>query len=398
MKTKHFGSLLALLFMCATFWGACQKDDDTPDPADTSPIQLNCDDFKSAMTLEDDPDRPVDYTVTCLMDIEAPITIQPGVVVQFEADAGWYVRNNGSLRAVGTDGARIELTGTASTPGAWKGLLFDSEESRNQLSYVDIRYAGGGAFNSNGDLAALVLWNATSLALDHISIQQSASKGISAIYGAANWSLTQSRITGCADAPVVCLLNYLSVFDNTNDFTGNAADHILLDLATNSLTTDLTWKKSSVPYRVTSTFNLFTELTLENADVVIEAGTQIQMEDGTGLRVDRNSSLQALGTADAPIQFSGVTPSAGAWSAIYFDANATLSNELRHVNIRHAGAELDNEKSAVLMRVNPTLRLDHVNFTDIDGCSIYNKDVQLNPNLTTSNLTHTNTTGEFCND
>lgn len=393
MKTSTSLLGLYLLSFVVFSFSSCKKEKvDEP----LGPIVLDCDAFKSAQSLTDDPDRAVDYFIDCVMDVEADVTVGAGVVIEFGSEAGVSVGSTGSFSVNGSSADPVVLRGENPVNGYWKGILFDSGNLKNKLHHVTLSHAGSSAFNSNGDQAAVVIWADTKLDIQNCSITQSGNHGISAIYTNSDWSISNSRIVSCENAPAVFLAPYLASFDGSNSFTGNANDYLLIDLATQSITSDLTWKKASVPYRVTSTYNFFFELTLEEADVTVEAGTTVMFEEGTGLRIDANSSLRAEGTASEPITFTGSTESAGSWKTIYFDDPNTTSNLLRHVNVNYAGADFDGDRSGILMRVNPTLELDHVTFNDIAGCSVYNLDVALNPNLTHSNLVHNNTGGTLC--
>ncbi|MEO1714491.1 MAG: hypothetical protein AAFU60_14255, partial [Bacteroidota bacterium] len=75
-----------------------------------------------------------------------------------------------------------------------KGLLVDSEAAGNTLEFVDIRGGGGGAFNSNNDISALVIWADTKLTIRSCQILESGGYGISAIYTNSNWSIEESLV------------------------------------------------------------------------------------------------------------------------------------------------------------------------------------------------------------
>lgn len=393
MKLKQ--SLLGLIFICtgAFLANSCKKDDGI----NLDPIELDCDHFKTGQTLTDDPDRDVDYLITCVMDVEADIVVKAGVVIQFAENAGINVTETGSFNAVGTSDNRVRLEGSSSEKGFWKGILFNSNSPNNLLKHVVVNHAGGSSFNTNDDKAAVIIWADAQLDIQNCNIGNSANYGISAIYTNSNWSISSTRIQQCDKAPAVFLPPYLASFDGSNNFNGNPENYLLVDLGTEPVTSSLTWRKGTIPYRITSTFSLFKELTVENAILNIEPGTEIQFEDNTGLWIDETASLMAKGTASEPITFRGVNQTAGSWTAIYFDGNTTQS-EISHATVSHAGQTLDYENSGILMRINPPLTLSNITFNDISGCSVFNKDVALNPNLTTSNLTHNNTAGSLCHE
>lgn len=397
MKTST-SFLATLLFTGAVFFFSSCKDKNDPDGVDPGPIQLDCDHFKTAQTLTDDPERAVDYYVNCVMDVEAAIVVGAGVVIEFAQDAGINVTETGSFNASGTAASRISFTGENKDVGSWKGILFNSNDTNNRLQYVNISHAGGAAFNTNNDIASVIIWADTKLEIDHCTISEGGNYGVSAIYTNSNWNISESTISSCNNAPAIFLAPYLASFDGSNEFAGNANDYLLIDLATQSITSDLAWKKSSVPYQVTSTFSFFNELTIDNSTVTMEPGVSVAFEDGTGMMVEDDATLIANGTSSEPINFTGVTETAGSWTSIYFNANASTNNAISNATISYAGAELDGENSGVLMRVNPVLSLENIIFNDIAGCSVFNKDVALNPNLNSSNLTHNNTLGTLCHE
>ncbi|MEL7222910.1 MAG: hypothetical protein AAGJ93_16430, partial [Bacteroidota bacterium] len=152
MKYLQF-FFFSTLFSASLFWSACEEDPLIEPPIETAPTTLACDFFSSgtAQTLTNDPNKPVDYIVNCVMDLEVAVDIEPGTVVEFAAGAGWYVRPSGSLKAVGTAANPITLNGMTATAGYWKGILFDSDNPNNRLEFIDISHYVGGTFNTNAD-------------------------------------------------------------------------------------------------------------------------------------------------------------------------------------------------------------------------------------------------------
>lgn len=62
-------------------------------------------------------------------------------------------------------------------------------------------------------------------------------------------------------------------------------------------------------------------------------------EHGAGLTVDDGGSLNASGTADAPILFTGVDPHPGHWDGIWYRDSEHPSNRLEHAVIEYGGQE-----------------------------------------------------------
>jgi hypothetical protein len=75
-----------------------------------------------------------------VFDIGAPLTIQAGARLEFEANSGFRVLSTGSLKTEGTATARVTLTAKSATPGYWKGVALMS--LTNSISSTDITFAG----------------------------------------------------------------------------------------------------------------------------------------------------------------------------------------------------------------------------------------------------------------
>ncbi|MBN1219535.1 MAG: DUF11 domain-containing protein [Anaerolineae bacterium] len=79
------------------------------------------------------------YTVTGLVQVQAVLTIQPGVVVSFADGAQLVIETGGRLEAVGSAGQPIRFT--AANPGscAWEGI--DLKSNDNTVRYAWFEYA-----------------------------------------------------------------------------------------------------------------------------------------------------------------------------------------------------------------------------------------------------------------
>ncbi len=75
-----------------------------------------------------------------------------------------------------------------------------------------------------------------------------------------------------------------------------------------------------------------------NADLVIEPGVCIEFTANSGLFINNSGSIQASGTATAPIKFTGVQKVSGFWRGIQVRAN-DVRNELNHAIVEYAGSD-----------------------------------------------------------
>lgn len=382
-------------------FASCNPKDNNPAP-DTNAIVLDCDYFKQNRILTDHSERPVDYYINCVMDATANIVVEPGVVIEFGPDAGIIVEG-GSLKATGTATNKIVFTGQQKVKGSWKGILYNSNNTDNELAYVDISYAGGASFNANNDKASLILWSDTKLRIDHVNIKNSASAGISATYTNANFSLDNTVINNCNDYPILILPSYMNKMNKTCDLTNNASgkDYVLVQINTNAINQSMTWRNISVPYRVSSNYQHYKDIVIDEGDVTIEPGAHIVFEEGNGMVINQNASLKAIGTSDAngKVQFSGAIPIAGSWKGIYFRFTSSPLNTITNAVIKHAGKKIEGGDGAISMWADPTLTVSNVSFIDIDACAMYNYKTIDNPNLIQSNnTTQAVTGGLLCHD
>lgn len=395
MRKYNFLLILLTTVGFSLFFTACTEDE-VVTPQLTP---LACDYFNTDRILVDDPDLAVDYIIDCVMDVNADVVIQPGVVIEFAADAGLYVRETGSLSAVGTASAPITLTGTTKAAGSWKGILFNSNNVLNRLEFTDINFAGSGEFNSNGDIAAVVIWGDARLSMHACSITASDNYGITAIYNGSNFSVTETTITDCNNAPINMLPDYVDALDGSNLLMGNAEDFITMDISFGNITTDKTMVRSSVPYKAYQGSPLFNVFTINGGNFTINPGVTIFFDGPIGFEINEDASLIAAGTVTNPITFTSEIMQAGAWAGIYFDRTNNVLNRIENAIISYAGADLwgyNGESAGVLMWGNPTVALNNVSFDTIDGCAIFNFDTAANPNLNTNNISQNNTLGLEC--
>ncbi len=76
--------------------------------------------------------------------IKSGLVIDPGALFKMEANT--FIRisyPNGYLTAEGTADARIAFEGLVNDMGFWKGIVFNSADSRNKMNYCTVAHGGG---------------------------------------------------------------------------------------------------------------------------------------------------------------------------------------------------------------------------------------------------------------
>ncbi|WP_176955860.1 right-handed parallel beta-helix repeat-containing protein [Catalinimonas alkaloidigena] len=378
---------------------ACKKENVEPV---AEPLTLECDLVAKgeSLTLED-RGAGVDYIASCVVNVRGDLTLAPGVVIQFASDAGLRIYEDGSIQAAGTEEKPIVLTGEDQLPGAWKGVISYSADVKNELRHCTIEYAGGGAFNSNGNEAALILWSGTKLRMSDCTITGSAAYGIDATYSNYDVTIDNTTITQC-EMPMYISAPIAGHISGGN-FTGNATDaiRVLGSKGGHRLVEDQTWKALSAPYRVSAEGD---DLQLGAATLTLEPGVTIEFENGTGIQIGESdaSSLVAVGSVIAPITFTGVNKVAGSWGGLEFRFTKSPQNRIQNAVIEYAGSA--KWPGAIYMWSNPALSVTNTTFRHIGTCVFYdapkpnyNPGSQTqNPNLGYDSITTESVGGTYC--
>jgi plastocyanin len=106
------------------------------------------------------------------------VTISAGTTLEFTANSSIEVgTDSAALIASGQSDNVITMTGVQQTAGFWKGILFDSTNVLNELTYVVVEYGGGENWSVTGEAANVTLDNDAKLSLTNCTIRDSAGWG-----------------------------------------------------------------------------------------------------------------------------------------------------------------------------------------------------------------------------
>ncbi len=95
------------------------------------------------------------------------LTLEPGVVMEFEANTGIDVKSGSALIARGTATQPIQFIGATAVAGFWDGIYFNNTQNPlNELTHVDISYAGG-----DSDIGAISMWASSNLTLSEVRLR-----------------------------------------------------------------------------------------------------------------------------------------------------------------------------------------------------------------------------------
>jgi hypothetical protein len=271
----------------------------------------------------------VDYHLTGKTDVDAELTLAPGVTLTFPADAQLYVSDTGTLKAIGTELEPITFTGLLKTPGFWKGIQFTFNHTDNVMDHTIVEY-GGGSSNSNANVG--VFGQDGKLTISNSILRYSLANGFSFYSGI---DLSMSNVTSTENnQPGRVDINDIGLLDSNSTYSGNSDDRVFIE--STSLSDNQTIHHLDVPYFFTATMDVTV-----NAALTIEPGTEIQFNADGGLNVSDTGTLVANGTAQEPITFTGVQKTKGYWTGIQhtFSNNG---NSIDHAIIEYAGAPSGN--------------------------------------------------------
>ncbi|MEM6523124.1 MAG: hypothetical protein AAF693_05015 [Bacteroidota bacterium] len=318
----------------------------------------------------------VDYVVRGFLDVDAALTVDPGVLVHFEQDGGLEVTSSGSLRAVGTASDSIIFTGATETPGFWRGLLFtDSDNNINEFTYCRISY--GGSNDLSGELGKAnvgfgYFLNPSRIKFNNTLIRHADGKGI-AMDHRTNGRFPEfgnNRISN--NEEIAMIINVISAGDleGTTEYSDNGTDavEILSKNSTKSLENDATWPvlSNGVPYQIEANI-------IVNADLILEAGAILEFGSDKFMRVDDDGSLLAVGSMTDRIVFTGKTKTKGFWRGLYFEDSNNVINELTFVTIEYGGSsnltsQLEKTNFGIGYFLNPSkLKMSNVISRESDG-------------------------------
>lgn len=264
------------------------------------------------------------------------LTIDPGTIIEFEADGEIRLTDRGGFTADGTEEEPIIFTGTNEQPGWWNAIYFEEPSaSVNILNHVTVEYAGGTEYHNSGSGNVVVgrqFMEDASVEITNSTIRQSDSNGI---WVRSNGDLPEfgnNSFEGNAEAAVSIASNRVHRLDSESSYSGGEDTYIYVRSGSDIESEDVAWTALDAPYRVSSG-------TIEVLGVVltIDPGSTLQFESNGQLRINENGGLVAAGTQNEPIIFTATNEQPGWWDGIYLEESSYAGNELNYATVEYAG-------------------------------------------------------------
>ncbi len=426
MKSSKL-TILTLLFLVTIFLFNCKSDDENTLGSgltdDTIKISDDIDEDLRLTNIVSDPNQ-ADYLVTNLIDINKVLTIDPGVVIAFEANAGFNIEgiiDTGVLIAKGTASDPITFTGKNKTKGFWRGIRFFTNDVRNELDHVIVEYAGSDNIldDIKGSVKAAIGLNyepgnfISSVKLTNSTIRENDGYGLAVEQECNLRTFKNNQFSNNSEASVLLTPPSVYSLDIDSKYSGsNGYDGIEIHSNSSSATklrNDAIWLsfKDGSSYYVSSSIEIESMLTImPGAIFEFEANTALTFkQDFTG---PDDGILIAKGTTENPIIFTSINKTQGYWKGIIIQSDSNL-NHIDNCIIEYGGSDpIDNNNYGGNINIDlirgyniPKLKIANSKILQSGGCGIVIDtsieelpDLFLNEN---NNNYKDNVDGEICN-
>jgi hypothetical protein len=266
------------------------------------------------------------YKICADIDINAVLTVEPGVTFIMCSGASIEVTNSGALKAIGTAAAPIVFKGEVASSGYWDGIRISSNNPNNQFDHVMVSdggtyWAWAYALVYLPDGGQLNIKNSTISNADNIGLYASNTATLPTF---ENNTFSNNTIVGLnISARQIGSLDAASVYND-----GNGEPFIHARGA--SLGSNQTWKKLDTPVLMNDALKV-------EAGLTINPGFVLWMETGSSIQVEESGYLTAVGTATEPITIQGRYSSPGYWQGMTV-RSVNPNNKLNYVHVSDGGA------------------------------------------------------------
>lgn len=280
-----------------------------------------------------DPATP-DYILNQSWEVESDLTFEAGVVVHARQGAGIWVKEQGSLAALGTADRKVVFRGQQDVRGFWPGLVFESASAKNALEHVQIAHAGHPWIG--GTATSIWVRGLSRLRMREVAVTDGASHGLFLEHDTVMLDMKGGSFKRLGEAPVHALPQSFHMLDPSTDFAGNERrDYIQAPVFESRATVKgapRVWQALNVPYLLAGN-----GLAIFETTVNIMPGTTILAGNHAGIYVSIQGALKAIGTAEKPIVFKAQQELPGYWRGFQFNS-PSMENRFDFTEIAHGGS------------------------------------------------------------
>jgi len=289
------------------------------------------------------------------------LTIEPGVVVKFAEDASLQIGSGsylGKLIADGEPGNKITFTGTAATPGWWRGIRFEPGSHDSIIDNAIVEY-GGHSWGSN------IYLNGASPTISDSIIRNSSGYGI--LFGDdSSPTLTGNQIDDNGSYPIRVDPQYAG-FVGHNTYSGNNTDAIAVGAG--NIMYDATWIDPGIPYIANGNITV-SRSSSPLPTLTIEPGVVVKFQQAAYLQI-KSGNLVADGEPGNKITFTGTTATPGWCRGILFEPNTQDSSIIDNAIVEYGGYSC--ESNIYLNRASPTISNSIIRHSSQYGIRCYGR-------------------------
>jgi hypothetical protein len=290
----------------------------------------------------------------------ATLTIEPCSTIQI--DTKIRVLNGGNIVAIGEPDCPITFTSVEEDPlaGDWERLnILEGADNGNVFEHVVFEYGGG------ENRATVQVDSGASF--KNVTVRDSAGLGIKHEDGKL-FDFADMTFERIPDYPVQMLASEVAIMDGiTTTDVQNDRIHVYGGV----VSVPSTWTPQNIPYELDGS-NRKLDV---NAELTIEAGTQLLIASEGGIRVEDGGSLKVNGDEGNPVVIESVKEPAapGDWNKINF-VNSANASTFTWTTIRHGGGDPNSPSGNGAMKTDGVgIELNNVIFEDNTGCNVYDR-------------------------
>ncbi len=345
--------------------------------ADANPVLINSN-ITEDRTLEnvfDDPTLP-DYRVTTSISATAVLTVEPGVVIEFDENTFLTVASGGgALIANGETDNMITFTTSNSAGGIrWGGIFFESQDGRNIINNAVITFAGGTNMTQFADFvdvpANIGLASGAKVAITNTEITESGGYGIYIRFGELI-SFSDNDVSDNTLSGVGLAITIAGTIDAATTFSGNTEGAV--EVFGSTLSEDIT-----LPSLAGDAYYYVSGSVTANADLTIDAGAELRMEEDVFFTITDDGAFIVNGTASDQVTMTAFDED-NPWGGIKM-ASTSSRNKIDYASIGYTGGTNITEFSdfvdvpaAIGLYAGGELQLTNTTIADGEGYGIYNR-------------------------
>lgn len=315
-------------------------------------------------------DEGIAYRIRGTVTFNRDLTINKGVEIYFDQGAGFQV--NGKLNITGSADEPVILDGISSSPASWKGIYVHNGQA--DLNYLQLLNAGGEKFSALDEKVSLCVDQLLSMRNSVIS----GSGGIGLyLPGTAHIQYSDNFNGNTLESNAVSAIR-IRMDDVSKVVEGNSISSPsgvpCVEIHQGVDDPPGTWKNLETDYD----YRILESITIKaTKELVLEAGTNIRMAEGTAIQV--SGGLQAIGSAGSEISIGGSEAVKGHWNGILLDGTQEIRME--YLLIRDGGGGSPDMANLIVSPSATSVSITHSTINNSAGYGVLIKAGALDFNI-----------------